>query len=285
MNVTIVGLGLIGGSLGLALKAAQSDVTVIGWDQNPATSIQAHELGAIERTDPSLAETVSNADIVIVATPVLAVRTVFKEIAPHLKPGVIITDVASTKAQVVTWAQELLPPTVVFIGGHPMAGSEQHGISNARTDLVRGAVYCLTPLPDTPPEALAMLESLIRSIGARPLHIPAAIHDDYVAAVSHLPFLLAVALVQLTASDERWLAMRQLAATGYHDMTRLASGDPSMHRDICLTNTEAIRSWLYTMAHFCGELADHLDDPAYLYELFNLARQRREDWLRERKGQ
>jgi prephenate dehydrogenase len=281
LNVTIIGLGLVGGSLGLALKAAQGHVTVAGWDQSPATVKQAHELGAIERIALSLPEAVHDADIVIVATPVLAVHTIFKEIASHLKQGAIVTDVASTKAQVVAWAQDLLPPTVTFVGGHPMAGSEQHGIANARADLVRGAVYCLTPLPSTPSDILAKLESLIISIGARPLRIPAATHDAYVAAVSHVPFLLSTALVQLTTSDEHWPSMRQVAATGYRDMTRLASGDPAMHCDICLTNAEAIRPWLYTMAQLLEELAGHLDDPAYLHALFDTARQRREDWLRE----
>jgi prephenate dehydrogenase len=282
-HISIIGLGLIGGSLGLALQASPLDIVVTGWDAHAASLEQALHTGAIEGAASSLAEGVSHSDLIIIATPVLAVRNVLEQIAPHLKPGAIVTDVASTKAQAVTWAQELLPSTTAFVGGHPMAGSEQHGIQNARADLFKGAMYCLTPVETTPRQVVALLKRLIEQIGAKPLQLSPETHDAYVAAVSHLPFVLSTALVRLTSGDPHWPEMRQLAATGYRDVTRLASGDPIMHRDICLTNTEAVRSRLLEMSRLLEEVATHMNDMVYLQTLFETARQERDVWLRERE--
>ena len=284
MNVTIIGLGLIGGSLGLALRAADADIQVIGWDRTAQTIDAALDRGAIDAGFVALADAVSRADVVVVATPVLAMREVLTAIAPDLKPGAIVTDVASTKADVTHWARELLPAPELFIGGHPMAGSERSGITHARADLFRHAVYCLTPASDTPPHVLATLERLVHLIGARPLQIDPLLHDSSVAAVSHLPFMLSAALVQHTAADERWEMMRRLAATGYRDVTRLASGDPVMHRDICLTNAAALRQELKEFAGLLDKLADHLDDPSFLDEFFLTTKQQRDAWLREREA-
>lgn len=283
MNVSIIGLGLIGGSLGLALRQTAPDRLVVGWDRDAAVAAQAQQRNAIVRSADTLPDAVADADIVVVATPVLAVRTVFESIAPHLKPDAIVTDVASTKVQVLEWAEELLPSGVAFVGGHPMAGSEQHSITNARADLLSGAVYCLTPQAGTPLDAIETIEALVTGIGARPLRMPAATHDAAVAAVSHLPFLLASALVQLTAGDAHWPDMSRLAATGYRDATRLASGDPLMHRDICLSNAAAIRPQIERMARLLDEVAAHLDDPEYLAQFFHHAREQREAWLRDRE--
>lgn len=282
MNVTVIGLGLIGGSLGLALRRSELELQVTGWDREWTVVSTALASGAIDRGAATLAEAVSDSDLVVVATPVLAVRAIFEAIAPHLQPGAIVTDVASTKSQVVAWARALLPSTTSFIGGHPMAGSEQHGIRNARADLLDGAVYCLMPAADTSSAALASLHQLVLAIGARPMVLPPTTHDTCVAAISHLPFLLSAALVQLTTSDTRWPELGQIAATGYRDVTRLASGDPAMHRDICLTNAAAIQPWLRDMARLLDEVACHLDDPAYLDQLFSIAQQRRNHWLGER---
>lgn len=283
MNVSIIGLGLIGGSLGLALRESSIDVAVAGWDRDPAVITAALERGAIDRPTFTLPEAVREADLVVVATPVMVVQAIFAQIAADLKRGAIVSDVGSTKAQVAAWARASLPPQVSFIGGHPMAGSERHGVVNARADLFNNAVYCLTPDDDTPPEALATLEALVTSIGAHPLCLAADKHDAYVAAVSHLPFLLSTALAQITTQDPGWPEMSALAATGYRDLTRLASGDPVMHRDICLTNAGAIQPWLRHMAGFLTTLADRLDDAQDLHALFDSAKQGRDDWLHARQ--
>lgn len=281
-SVAIVGLGLIGGSVGLALREVQPHAQITGWDQNDAVVAAALQRGAITNAARALPAAVQNADLVVVATPVLAVRAVFEQIAPHLRHGAIVTDVASTKAQIVAWAAELLPSHVMFVGGHPMAGGEQHGIAHARADLFRSAVYCMTPTERTPPAAVAKLEQIVTIIGARPLRLDPHTHDAYVAAVSHVPFVLAAALVQHTGDQTDWPRMQQLAATGYRDTTRLASGNARMHTDICLSNAGAITHQLRGMARLLDEVADHLNDAEYLQHFFDRAKQARDQWLQER---
>lgn len=281
MNVSIIGLGLIGGSLGLALRESSIAFVVRGWDRDPAAITGALERGAIDRPAFTLLEAVHDADLIVVATPPTVVHVIFAQIAADLKPGAIVTDVSSTKAEVMAWARELLPG-VPFIGGHPMAGSERHGIHNARADLFHNAVYCLTPGEYATAESLMTLKALVLSIGGRALCLSAGDHDAYVAGVSHLPFLLSVALAQITTQHQRWPEMSALAATGYRDLTRLASGDPVMHRDICLTNAESIQPWLREMAGFLNNLADGLDNADDLQALFESARQGRDSWLCDR---
>lgn len=281
-RVAIIGLGLIGGSVGLALRRAQPHIEIAGWDHHEAVVAAALKRGAITTGAATLPAVVHNADLIVVATPVLAVRAVFAQIAPHLKPGALVTDVASTKAQIVAWASELLPPYVTFVGGHPMAGGEQHGVAHARADLFRDAVYCLTPIDHTSFAAVAKLEQLIAHVGARALRLNPQTHDEYVAAVSHVPFVLAAVLVQHTSGSDQWPQMHQLAATGYRDTTRLASGDARMHTDICVSNADAIREQLQGMARLLDEVADHLNDAAYLQHFFDQAKQARDHWLHER---
>lgn len=282
MRVTIVGLGLIGGSIGLALRGIDGWL-VTGWDQDPEAVAGALARGAIAEAATDIAAAARGADIVLIATPPLAMRQVFTALGPHLRPGAVVTDVASTKSQVVDWAQELLPEHVAFIGGHPLAGSEQSGIAHARADLLRGAVYCLTPADGVPAEAMRSVEALVAATGSRPLRLAPAAHDAALAAVSHLPFLLSAALVAATTGDPRWPAMAPLAATGYRDVTRLGSGDPDMHRDICLSNAAAIRPWLAAMARELATLADRLEDPEHLTAYFHGARDQRNEWLQSRE--
>ncbi len=165
-----------------------------------------------------------------------------------------------------------------------MAGGEQHGVAHARADLFRDAVYCLTPTPQTPPAAVAKLEQIVTSFGARALQLDPQTHDAYVAAVSHVPFVLAAALVAHTSSQADWSHMQQLAATGYRDTTRLASGDARMHTDICLSNAGAIKAQLRNMAQLLDQVADHLDDAQYLQHLFDQVKQERDAWLARRSA-
>lgn len=282
MKLALLGLGLIGGSLGLAVRAGRLAERVVGYDRSAGDLALAVERGAIDEaaTDPAAA--VRGADLVVLATPVMAVRGLLEAIAPALAPGAVVTDVASTKAAVLGWAAETLPPGVCFVGGHPMAGSEKSGMAAARPGLFRGAVYCITPSADAPDAAIDAVERLAAGVGARPLRIDAERHDTAVAAVSHVPFLAATALVRLTARDERWGTWSQVASTGYRDATRLASGDPAMYRDICLTNGGAIAPLLRALAAELDALADGLDDAAALDRVFTDARTRRDAWMAER---
>jgi prephenate dehydrogenase len=201
-------------------------------------------MGAVDRAETNLKHAVREAQLIIIATPVLTVKEVFSNIAPHVPRGCIVTDTGSTKTQVMKWAEEMLPPTVNFIGGHPMAGRETYGIQAAEADLFRGCTYCLTPSEKASPESLDTVIDMTRRLGATPFLVNPHAHDDLVAGISHLPILLSAALVSLTTNSASWSRMSKLASSGYHDLTRLASGNPEVNSHICLSNQQAIIDWI-----------------------------------------
>ena len=247
--VAIVGLGLIGGSLGLALRAGGYHVT--GFARRPAGRRRALALDAVDVAASDLRET-ADAEIIVIAVPVLSTQAVFRQLAPHLPPGAIVTDVASTKAQVLGWAAELLPATVHFVGGHPMAGRETAGVEHAEATLFRGRTWCIVAPDATPSAAVESVTALATATGALPLALDAATHDDAVAATSHVPFLAAKALAEAAFMQPDWPRLQPLASTGLRDTTRLASGNALMHRDICASNRTAI---LQQLDHFRERLA------------------------------
>jgi prephenate dehydrogenase len=235
---------------------------------------------------------VNGADVVIISTPTLSLKGILAEIGEGLRGGSIVTDTASTKAKVMEWAEAILPPSVSFIGGHPMAGKETSGIEAADGDLFNGCTYCLTVGKRATKEARDKVARLARQMGANPLFIDALEHDTLVAGISHLPLICSVALMAATSKSPIWLAMSRLAASGFRDLTRLASGDPRMSRDICLTNREPIIRWidsyieeLNTLRHLVNQGGMH-DDSAEdegsekLEDVFKRVREEREGWLR-----
>jgi prephenate dehydrogenase len=263
----------MGGSLGLAIKALGEPPWITGWDVASDACGLALQRGACDAIARSAADAVKEADLVIVATPVGAIEALFKA-------GVVVSDVASTKAQVISWAKACMPG-VSFVGAHPMAGSERQGMAFARADLLKGATYCLTPDSHTPAEATAALKALIRQLGAIPLTLEAAAHDVQVAMVSHLPFVLSALLVNQAALQPEWPTMRLLAAGGFRDATRMASGDALMHRDICLTNQAPLRDSLLALAQTLLKTADKLADADYLNTMFLDAKAQRDAWVRD----
>jgi prephenate dehydrogenase len=285
-RVAIIGLGLIGGSLGLALKrAGMPEMGISGFSRSPKTTAKALSLGVIDKAEAELSSAVERASVVIIATPVLAIRDILQQIAGHLPSHCIVTDTGSSKMQVMKWAQDLLPSTVDFIGGHPMTGKEISGLDGAEAKLFSGCIYCLTPTSNASPEAVQWMTRLVRLIGANPLFIDPAEHDDFVAAVSHLPMLLSAALVSATANKPSWPEMSKLAASGYRDLSRLALGDPEMNRDICLTNQVNIVNW---MDQYIEELKKYRrlvsEGGEELMQAFLWAQQARRKWLQERQG-
>jgi len=279
MRIAIIGLGLIGGSMGLSLRK-KADLEVVGFARRGEVASRALELGAVDRTEGDLLAAVRGADLVLIATPVMAMKDIMAKIGESLDKGCIVTDVASTKAQVMGWAEERLPSWISFVGGHPMAGKETSGIEAADADLFIGCTYCLMPGRSATKEATDKVEGLVRQIGAKPLFIDASEHDMLVAAVSHLPMVISSALVSMATKSPLWDDMSKLAATGYRDLTRLASGSPEMSRDICLTNREFILRWideyskeLEKFRHLISEGSEELG------EAFLQARERREGWL------
>lgn len=244
-RVTIIGTGLIGGSIGLALRGAKlPELEVIGYDRDGSVMGDARRAGAIDRGAPDLAEAVRGAKMVIVAVPPLAVRQVFEDIAPHLPEGAIVTDTASSKSLLAVWAHELLPEHASYVGGHPMAGKETQGIKNAEAGLFKGKTWAVVPTAAAGEGAVRSVLGLISIVGADPLFVDPEEHDQYVAAVSHLPLVAASALFSLARNSPSWDDIAPLAASGFRDVTRLASGDPRMAHDICVTNRDAIAHWI-----------------------------------------
>lgn len=250
-RVAIIGLGLIGGSIGLGLKqwsAANAKGTdealeVIGFDADIDQQQQAKKMNAVDRAEWDLSKAVRDADIVIVSTPVLAMKEIFINIAPHLKAGAVVTDVGSTKGDVLEWARMELPRTVSFVGGHPMAGKTQ-SIEGAEADLFKGATWCICPLPTAKEDAIRNVLGMVAALDAEPYFLDAVEHDGYVAGVSHLPFVLSAALVNAVSKDSSWRDMKTLTSSGFRDVSRLAAGSATMHRDIVVSNQVAVNRWI-----------------------------------------
>ncbi len=281
-TVSIIGLGLIGTSTGLALKQSKLEgIKVVGHDREPTNSKAAQKRGAVDVVEWNLPRTVSGADMVIIATPVLAIREVLGEIAPALPEECVVTDTGSTKAKVLQWAEEALPRGVSFVGGHPMAGKEGSGPEAADAALFQGATYCIVPGRNAAPWAVQAVVTLVESIGAKPFFIDAAEHDSFVAAVSHLPLALSAALVASTTKSPAWHEMARLASSGFRDTTRLASGDPVMSRDICVTNSQEIAGWLDRLIAVLIELRGHLQgkNEEGLARFFADTYEQRERWV------
>jgi len=279
--VTIIGLGLIGGSIGLALgQGKEPGWEIVGYSRHQETVASALSSATIGRGEVNLENAVKQADLVIIATPVLTVKEIFSEIAPHLSSGCTITDTASTKVHVMKWAEEILPPKVDFIGGHPMAGKESYGIQAAEAELFRGCTYCLTSSEKTSPKSIDRMTSMVEKLGAIPFFIDAQEHDNLVAGISHLPMLLSAALVSLTTKNPSWLKMSKLAASGYRDLTRLASGNPEVNSHICLSNKEAIVDWAdefsQELERYCQLVAE---GDKRLEQALTEAKKARQEWL------
>ncbi len=285
-RVAIVGLGLIGGSMGLALRHARAAQQITGYDLGRGVSDQARRVGAIDQVYAALDDAVRGAELIILATPVGAMRALLQSMATMASPGAVITDVASTKSQVINWAEEFLPGNLYFVGGHPMAGKEVSGVEAADPTLFQNRIYCLTPTKKTSPVALNKVSHLIETLGARVRFLEPAEHDGQVAQVSHLPFVASAALMETVAEGNGWGDAALLASSGFRDTTRLAAGSPEMYRDICLTNSEALvralDDYLATLRAFRERIA--LRDP-HLNELFARSQELRQQWQAAHDGE
>jgi prephenate dehydrogenase len=290
-RITIVGLGLIGGSIGLALRQTGNDYEVVGHDREHAVAGQARKRGAVSKTEWNLISACEGSDLIIIATPVMAIKETLAAIAPHLKPGCLVTDTASIKGPVVAWAKEILPETVNFVGGDPIisqeassGGSPSTGIEGARADLFQGGLYCLTPSPEAAPQAVQLATDLVHLLGASPFFLDAAEHDGLVAGVDHLPFVLSAALLGTTITSPAWREMRKLAGDAFQSATRFSSGDAATYRDACLTNGENIVRWIDACLVRLKELREVIaaQEAEELEETFEEAMSARDQWLRDK---
>jgi prephenate dehydrogenase len=270
-TIAVVGLGLMGASFAMAVKKAQPDLTIVGFDTDPGTvhKAMARDITSVADSDLSV---VDMADVVVVSVPILAMRDVLASLGSHVD-GKVVTDVASTKVNVMDWA---LASGIDLVGGHPMCGREVAGIDGANADLFKGAPWILTRNDPT-------IAGLVEAAGAHPIVMDAATHDRLVAGVSHAALLLSAGYVLALSGRADWPDASTVAASGFRDMSRLAAGDPAMSAGITRTNRDNLLEQLDAITASLGRLRRHLeaDDPR-LIELFEEARSVRERWM---KGQ
>ena len=284
-TVVVFGVGLIGGSFALGLKAAGAVKHVIGLGRNPANLRRARELGVVDETSDDPAA-VAGADLVLVATPVGQMGAVLDAIAPHLGAGTVVTDGGSTKQDVVALAYKKLKGSAAqFVPGHPIAGAEYSGVEAARADLYRGRKVVLTPLPENSERSVRRVRAAWRTCGARLHTMQPAEHDRVFAAVSHLPHLLSYALVDQVARHPNGKQLFEYAAGGFRDFTRIASSHPEMWRDICVANRRALLAELTCYQRELQEVKRLLakGDAAGLEKIFARARAARNKWLRRQQ--
>jgi len=275
-KVSLVGAGLLGGSIGLALRKSRLAGCVEAFVRRPVSVAECESLGVVNSASLDLEAVVRDADLVLLCTPVSQMAELTRLLLPALKPGAIVTDVGSTKEQLAL----VLGPMVanaggVFIGSHPMGGSERTGVGAARDDLLEGVVCVLTPDDQAPGDAVDRLEQFWGSLGAKPIRMTARLHDELVGRSSHLPHLVSSALAAYVLGDGHEGQQARLCASGFRDMTRLASGSPVMWEDIVDSNRDSISQALGGFIRQLTQLREKVDSGSGL-EI--------QDWLTRAKS-
>ena len=253
-RLSILGVGLLGGSIGLAAKAAGMPCPIVGYGHRPETVARAKEVGAIDESASSSKSAARGADLIILCTPVGLFPDIMAEIAPELADGAVVTDVGSTKRSIVKLADQHMRHPGRFIGSHPMAGSEKRGIEFARADLFQGAHCILTPTDRTDPDAVAAVEDFWKTLGMATTRMSAEQHDRLICDVSHLPHALAAALIAMQSD-----AALPLAGKGFLDTTRIAGGDGALWRDILHDNADNLADSIARLKRELDALQDLLD--------------------------
>lgn len=284
-KVVVCGVGLIGGSFALALKqaaAGSAACQIVGMGRSQATLDEALRRGVIDRSSGDWGEALAGADLVLLAMPVGQMEPVMRQLAPHLEPQTLLTDGGSTKQDVIAAARKALGKRIAqFVPGHPIAGAEKSGVAAAQADLYRSKRVILTPLPENSSAAVATVRLAWESCGAQVSELAPEAHDGIFAAVSHLPHLLAFALVHDLAGRENSEQLFSFAAGGFRDFTRIASSHPEMWRDICVANRSALIKELdaYQAELLRTRVMLASADGAALEAMFGTARTRRDAWL------
>ncbi len=241
MKVAIIGVGLIGGSIGLALKRASSEIKIVGIPHREETIQEAINRKAIDEGTTDHKKGVTDADLIFICTPINLIIPILKEIAPILKKGAIVTDVGSTKTEIVSQAEKIMPKGIYFVGGHPMAGKEKVKLEEAEADLFKDQIYILASTSKTSKKALETVKETIKLLNCRIIEMDPKLHDLVVAGISHMPLAIAAACINAVADAEKGKdEMKLCAASGFRDTTRVASGDPVLGVDMFTTNKKAV---------------------------------------------
>ncbi|MDP2784129.1 MAG: prephenate dehydrogenase/arogenate dehydrogenase family protein [Sulfurimicrobium sp.] len=281
-KLVIIGVGLIGGSLALALREAGAVNEIVGLGRSRENLEAARTLGIIDRIETDLASAVKDADVVVLAVPVAAMQPTLAQLSACLSPHTIVTDVGSTKRDVISYARQHLPVHLArFVAAHPIAGAEKSGATAAMANLFRGRNVVVTPMPENDPAAVQMISRMWESCGAVVNTMPPLQHDEIFAAISHLPHLLSFALVEDIAFRANASELFSYAAGGFRDFTRIAGSHPEMWRDICLANRDVLIREIDTYQSQLNRLRGMLEqsDGKSLEEVFGHARTARAEWL------
>jgi prephenate dehydrogenase len=284
-RLVVIGLGLIGGSLALQLKKAGAVNEIVGVARTEQTLRRALELGVVDAVEEDLARAVRGADVVVVATPVQTIAAMFERLAPVLDASTIITDVGSVKGFVVAAARRHLGVHLQrFVPAHPIAGTENSGVEAAFAELYRRRHVIITPVAETERGAVDRIAAMWRDAGAEVMELPVQRHDELLASTSHLPHVVAYALVNYLASRDEADALFDLAAGGFYDFTRIASSDAVMWRDICLTNRDAITKALKGFEEWVARMREAVEtgDGERLQDWFEHARDTRDRGLQRK---
>lgn len=281
-KVTLIGVGLLGGSLGLALKQRKLAGRVEGYVRREASIAECERLGVVDRATTDLLSAVRDADLVVFCTPLAQMRSLAEQCASTIKAGALVTDVGSVKASVVTELEPIFSKAgVQFIGSHPMAGAEKTGPAAARADLFEKAVCIVTPGAKTPVKLVKQMEEFWTAVGSKPLRLSPDQHDSLVARSSHLPHVVAAELANYVLSPAHPKEQPALCATGFRDTTRIAAGSPEMWRDIALANRKhlarALGVFIEDLQEF--QLALEAADAKAMDEFFETAKHRRDQWV------
>jgi prephenate dehydrogenase len=280
-KISIIGVGLLGGSIGLAAKRRRLASEVAGYVRREASIAECEKFGAVDYATTDLLAAISGADLVILCTPLAQMRSLVKQMIPALKCGAIVTDVGSVKAGVVREIENLIHKAGAhFIGSHPMAGAEKTGVSAARADLFECAMCLVTPTKKSNPSALRKVEQFWKALGGTTLRLAPELHDILVSRSSHLPHVAAAVLAGFVLNPSHPKQQPALCANGFRDTTRIASGSPEMWRDIALANRKNLARELGV---FVGELqkfqrALRKSDAKAITKLFETAKKRRDNW-------
>jgi len=286
-RLAVIGVGLIGGSLARALRAAGEVGEVVGCGRGKGNLDRAVELGVIDRYSHDVGEAVAGADMVFVAVPLGAMREAFAAMRDRLAPDAVVTDGGSAKGSVVADAHAAFGrPLSFFVPGHPIAGTERTGVEASFPTLYRDRRVILTPLPDNDAQAVDRVAAMWRACGAEVAEMSVAHHDEVLAATSHLPHMLAFGLVDALARMKENDEIFRYAAGGFRDFTRIASSSPVMWRDICLANREALSRMLERFAIEMTDLADAIrrGDGEQLLEIFSRAKAARDRYVDGMRG-
>jgi prephenate dehydrogenase len=280
-EITLIGAGLLGGSLGLAIRQRQLSVKVRAFVRRPESVDECQRLGVAHVATQNMKEAVGRADLVILCTPLSQMRELALQMRPFLKPGAVVTDVGSVKAGVAQELEPLLREVQAwFVGSHPMAGSEKTGLAAARADLFNNAICLVTPTPQSPAAAVVAVQDFWKALGGWPVRMTPELHDELVSRSSHLPHVVAAELANYVLSPAHPKEQALVCASGFRDTTRIAASSPEMWRDVALANRKNLGRVLGVFVADLQEfqLALEREDVAAIEEFFAKAQQRREQW-------